>query len=401
MKNGWEIKKLGEVCEVIGGGTPSKDNKKFYGGNILWATVRDMKGDYIKDTEFKITDEAVVNSSTNIIPRGNVVIATRVGLGKVCLVEYDTAINQDLRGIIPKNNSILYVGFLFLWLKSIANLIIEQGTGATVQGVKLPFIKELPIPLPPLSEQQRIVSILDKAFAALDKAKANAEQNLKNARELFESCLQEVFENKGEGWEEKRLVELTTKIGSGATPRGGNESYKNEGISLIRSMNVHDLEFKDRNLAFIDEKQAKELKNVTLQENDVLLNITGASVARCCIVPKKVLPARVNQHVSIIRTDKDKINPHFLNHLLVSKVYKDKLLSTGEQGATRQAITKAQLEEFKIIFPNTISDQQLIVQKLDAISAQTQRLESIYRRKIADLEEMRKSVLQKAFSGEL
>ncbi|MBK7693609.1 MAG: restriction endonuclease subunit S [Saprospiraceae bacterium] len=149
MKQGWEIKKLGEVCDVIGGGTPSKSNSKFYNGNIHWATVRDMKGDFIKDTEHKITADAVKKSSTNIIPKGNVIIATRVGLGKVCLIENDTAINQDLRGIVPKNKLIISVGYLFRWFKSISNLIIEEGTGATVQGVKLPFIKDLEIPLPP------------------------------------------------------------------------------------------------------------------------------------------------------------------------------------------------------------------------------------------------------------
>ena len=182
LPKGWEIKKMGEVCDVIGGGTPSKAISKYFNGSIHWATVRDMKGDFITETEHKITEEAIKNSSTNIIPKGNVVIATRVGLGKICVIENDTAINQDLRGIVPKKKSQIEVGFLFQWFKSISHLIVEEGTGATVQGVKLPFIKDLEIPLPPLPEQQRIVSILDEAFAAIAKAKANAEQNLKNAK---------------------------------------------------------------------------------------------------------------------------------------------------------------------------------------------------------------------------
>lgn len=185
MKKNWEEKKLGEVCEVIGGGTPSKTNKKFYNGEIPWATVRDMKYDIITDTEHRITNEAVKNSSTNIIPKGNVIIATRVGLGKVCLLKADTAINQDLRGIVPKKNTALLIEYLFHWFKSISNIIQKEGTGATVQGVKLPFIKSLSILLPPLLEQQRIVAILDEAFAAIAKAKEKAEKNLQNARELF------------------------------------------------------------------------------------------------------------------------------------------------------------------------------------------------------------------------
>ena len=217
---------------------------------------------------------------------------------------------------------------------------------------------------------------------------------------MFQSKLNAIFSQKGEGWEEKTLKELTTKIGSGSTPRGGQASYKSEGISLVRSMNVHDLEFKERNLAFIDEAQAKELNGVTLQEDDVLLNITGASVARCCVVPSAFLPARVNQHVSIIRPKKEIIDSRFLNLLLTSKPYKDQLLFTGEQGATRQAITKAQIEAYKIHFPE-IQRQSEIVQFLNVIHCETERLHTILQAKLLNLDELKKSILQKAFTGEL
>lgn len=190
MKAGWQTKSLGDVCQLIGGGTPSKENAGYYIGDIAWATVRDMRSELIFETEFKITKEAVKDSATNIIPKGNVVIATRVGLGKICLVQQDTAINQDLRGIVPNDKNILSVQFLFSWLKSISHKIVDEGTGATVQGVKLPFVKSLEIPIPPLAEQQRIVAILDQAFEGIAKARTNAEKNLQNARSLLESHLQ-------------------------------------------------------------------------------------------------------------------------------------------------------------------------------------------------------------------
>src|SRR5437016_4523645 len=146
MKNGWQTRNLGDLCEVVGGGTPPKDNPAYYSGKIPWATVRDMRREIIKETECRITNDAVQSSATNIIPSGNVVIATRVGLGKVCLLAQDTAINQDLRGIIPRDTNKLSVRFLFWWLKSISDVIVNEGTGATVQGVKLPFVKSLQIP---------------------------------------------------------------------------------------------------------------------------------------------------------------------------------------------------------------------------------------------------------------
>ncbi len=131
-----------------------------------------------------------------------------------------------------------------------------------------------------------------------------------------------------------------------------------------------------------------------------MLNITGASVARCCVFPKEYLPARVNQHVSIIRPKKELLDARFLNLLLTSKPYKDQLLFTGEQGATRQAITKAQIESFKISIPS-LKEQQTIVRQLDALRAETQKLEAVYQKKIDDLDELKKSILQKAFAGEL
>ena len=168
------------------------------------------------------------------------------------------------------------------------------------------------------------------------------------------------------GWQKKRLGDVTTKIGSGATPRGGDESYKAEGISLIRSLNVYDDGFREAKLARIDDEQADDLSNVVVEPHDVLLNITGASVARCCRAPADFLPARVNQHVSIIRPVQQKLDSDFLHYLLISKIYKDRLLHTGEEGgSTRQAITKAQLQEFFVEFPDSLAEQQRIVGLLD------------------------------------
>jgi type I restriction enzyme, S subunit len=203
----WQTKKLGEVCKIIGGGTPSKSNKKFYVGNIPWATVRDMKSDLLDNTEFKISEEAVSCSSTNVIVAGNIIIASRVGLGKVCILQQDAAINQDLKAVAPRNNQ-LDKKFLFWWLKSVADFLEASGVGATVKGVRIDFINNLIIPVPSPKEQKRIVSILDQAFADIEKIRANTEKNLKNTRELFESYLQKVFSQCGEGWINSKLGDI-------------------------------------------------------------------------------------------------------------------------------------------------------------------------------------------------
>ena len=403
LLKGWEVKKLKEVCEKITDGT-HQTPKYFEEGYIFLSSKNVTSGKIDWDNVKYIDEKQHKEMHKRVAPKvGDILLAKNGTTGIAAMVDRDVIFNiyVSLAHLSPLKNVSPFYLLHFINSPLAKAQFNKRLKGVGVPNLHLEEIREVEIPLPPLPEQQRIVAILDEAFAAIAKAKANAQQNLQNAKELFESYLQGVFENKGEGWEEKTLKEVTTKIGSGATPKGGNESYKTEGISLIRSMNVHDFEFRERNLAFIDDKQAKELNNVTIEENDVLLNITGASVARCCIMPKAYLPARVNQHVSIIRAKKEIINSDFLNFLLTSKFYKDQLLFTGEQGATRQAITKAQLEVFRIAFPKSFKTQRTIVQKLDALNAETKKLESIYQQKINDLEELKKSVLQKAFAGEL
>lgn len=167
-------------------------------------------------------------------------------------------------------------------------------------------------------------------------------------------------------WVRKKLGDVTAKIGSGATPLGGEESYARDGIALIRSLNVYDDGFQASRLARINAEQAARLSNVVVEPGDVLLNITGASIARCCLAPTEFLPARVNQHVSIIRPTPRTIDSNFLRYLLVSESYKSRLLQTGEDGgSTRQAITKAQLQVFDIEYPESLPEQKRIVGILD------------------------------------
>jgi len=156
------------------------------------------------------------------------------------------------------------------------------------------------------------------------------------------------------------------KIGSGATPRGGKESYKESGIALIRSQNILDFSFSPDGLAFIDESQAVQLDNVIVQNNDVLINITGDSVARVCMAPGEYLPARVNQHVAIVRTDPQKANTQFIFYFL--QYIKEHLLSLASSGATRNALTKKMLEDLSIDTPPLLI-QRAIANTLSALDA--------------------------------
>ena len=167
-------------------------------------------------------------------------------------------------------------------------------------------------------------------------------------------------------WKTYKLGEIADKIGSGATPKGGKEAYLAKGISLIRSQNVLDFYFSKNGLAFISEQQAAELKNVTVQKDDILLNITGDSVARVCKVPDDIIPARVNQHVGIIRGKRDKVNQGFLKYYLLQPAFKNYMLGLASSGATRNALTKLMIEKFEVKLPN-LSTQRSIATILSSL----------------------------------
>lgn len=185
-------------------------------------------------------------------------------------------------------------------------------------------------------------------------------------------------------WIEFELKEVTTKIGSGATPRGGQEAYKSEGISLIRSQNILDFSFSYNGLVFIDNQQADKLKNVTVEKDDILINITGDSVARVTKVPEDVLPARVNQHVSILRVNNKKLDSNYLLYYLLNPFFKRFLLKLASNGATRNALTKTDLEDLLINAPKKVEKQKEISEllfsydkKINLLHQQNQTLEEL------------------------
>lgn len=187
---------IGDVCKIIGGGTPSKSNNQFYQGNIPWATVRDMNQEIIEKTQFKITNEAVTKSSTNVILKNNVIIATRVGLGKICIIKSDTAINQDLKAVIPLDSKVLEIYYLFYWFRSIANLIIEAGRGSTVNGVKLDFIKSLKIKIPNIDIQKNIINSINNIKHNINYIILTNNKKIIQLKLLKQSILQQAFSGK-------------------------------------------------------------------------------------------------------------------------------------------------------------------------------------------------------------
>ena len=393
--SGWTTKKLGEVCEEI--------RERISSAEIPLAA-------YIT-TDNMLKNCAGVCEAENLPPKicslvayqsGDILLSNiRPYLKKIWLADRSGGASSDVIVLRPRFENILarYI-YRALARDEFFDFSMLNVTGTKMPRGKRDWIKSFEIPIPPLAEQKRIVAKIDAAYEKIDRLKTNAEKNLANAKELFQSALDEAMRPK-KGWVEKRLREVCSKIGSGATPRGGKASYCSKGISLIRSMNVYDCAFEYSELAHINDMQAKELANVTIEANDVLINITGASVARCCVVPSDVMPARVNQHVAILRiADNRFLNPDFLCYSLVAPARKSLLLGIGEAGSTRQALTKTDLSLFKIKIPD-IFEQKRIVERVKVVAQANEALQQNYAQQVADCAEMRQAILREAFGGRL
>jgi type I restriction enzyme, S subunit len=189
-----------------------------------------------------------------------------------------------------------------------------------------------------------------------------------------------------------QLGKVCSKIGSGATPRGGKEAYRGGATSLIRSQNIYNDRFVHDGLAFIDDDQADELKSVVVEDEDVLLNITGDSVARCCQVDPAVLPARVNQHVAIIRPKAEILDARFLRYSLVSPTMQARLLALASAGATRNALTKGMLEALDITAP-LLPEQRAIAHILGTLDDKIE----LNRRRNQTLEAMARALFKDWF----
>ena len=350
-----EMLTLNDICVLITDGSHFSPEDKEKGYPML--SVKDMKDDYFDLSECKYIDEQDYQKliSNGCKPLLNDVVVAKDGsylkTAFTIKEEQDIVLLSSIAILRPKLEMVVpdYLSY-FLKSESVYRTVsLNYTSGTALKRIILKGIKKIPVELPSLEEQKHRVDMLN-CIGNVIKLRKKELQKLDN---LIKARFVELFGNpvlNTMNWPVRNLGDITTKIGSGATPKGGKESYKEDGISLVRSMNVHNGRFEYKELAHISDEQAERLDNVTLEENDVLLNITGASVARCCIVPSDILPARVNQHVCIVRC-KDYILPEFLNHLLIEDNYQDLLWGIAGSGATREAITKQQVENLQIIMP--------------------------------------------------
>ncbi len=390
LPNGWEVKKLGDVCKVFSDGDwiEKKDQSSdgirlIQTGNIGFGYFKDKKekSRYISEKTFDRLKCTEIFSGDLLVSR------LPDPVGKSCIIpniKSKMITSVDCTIIRPMDN--LLSNFLAYYQMSNQYLsdIQLNVTGATRQRISRKNLGLIPIPIPPLAEQKQIVTILDKAFTAIDTAKTNAEQNLQNAKELFESYLQNIFDNgklkieSGE-WEEKKLNEISENLDRQRVPitkknrvKGNIPYYGASGIVDY----IDDFLF-DEDLLLISEDGA----NLLARTYPIAFSISGKNW--------------VNNHAHVLKFNN--ITSQYFVEYYFNSIKLDNFVS----GMAQPKLNQTQLNKIPIPFPKSLDEQKQIVKKLDTLQAETKKLENIYTQKIADLEELKKSILQKAFSGQL
>ncbi|MDL2296534.1 restriction endonuclease subunit S [Bacteroidales bacterium OttesenSCG-928-B11] len=396
----WKRKKLNEFCEFSNGLWTGK-KPPFQTVGVIRNT-NFTKDCLLDDSDIVYLEVEQSQFQKRKLQYGDIILEKSGGgpkqpVGRVVIFDKtdgDFSFSNFTSVIRIKNKDEVDFNFLHrcLFLEYISGATEKMQSHSTgIRNLKFDEYKEIEIPLPPLPEQQRIVSILDKAFSAIERSRNNAEQNLKNAKELFESYLQGIFENGN--WETKKLNEITeVKDGTHDSPK-----YIKEGIPFVTQKNIKPDGFSFGDTKFITETDHEKFyKRSNVTYGDILISMIGANRGMAAIVDDKRVFSIKN--VGLIKSS-DNINMNYLLYYLKSSVAMKYVLYMSNGGA-QEFVGLTALRSFPIPLP-PLKEQQTIVHQLDALRAETQKLETVYQKKIADLEELKKSILQKAFNGEL
>lgn len=435
----WCWSYVGKICSLIGGGTPSKNNPQYWDGVIPWASIKDIKGDRLWDTIDRITEEGVANSSTNICPKGSLILATRIEPGKTIISEIDTAINQDLKIVVSKLDA-LFLRYFFECNKA---TLESKSSGSTVQGITTGNVENTEFPLPPLAEQQRIVDRIEGLFAKLDEAREKVQEVVDGFESRKLAILSKAFSGEytsewrcrhnpspvtvadacrqaAQQWtkKEQRLlaaeqdkicftskenghmwmmctIGAVARISNGSTPSRSVDSYWNGDIPWVSSGEV-----KNNIIYETEEKITKEgFENTSvklLPVGTVLIAMIGEGKTRGQSAILHI-SATTNQNVAAIIIDANHIDSKYLWYWLQMNYAKNREKGGG---SGPQALNCQRVRELDFTLPS-IAEQTEIVRILDDLFAKDQQAKEAAEAVLVQIDLIKKSILARAFRGEL
>ena len=390
MREGWVKKHLGEVCEIYNGGTPSTNNPEYWDGGIQWITPKDMgksKDMYVSRCERTITPEGVEHSSTKVLPVRSVIVSSRAPIGYVAINEVPMATNQGCKGFVLGKE--IYPEFLYYFLLSSTDLLNKLGTGATFKEVSGKKLAGIELPFPSLPEQQRIVDILDREFAKIDALKANAEKSLQAAKDLFQATLKKELEPK-EGWK-------TQMIGQICILKSGNSNANNSPSGSLPFVKVGDMNIEGNEVfitcssRYVDYESNK--KGV-FPVGSVIFPKRGGAI----LTNKKRLTATeicCDLNIMGVFPKYDILTPEYL-----FAFFQGVDMASIYDGAAIPQINNGDISPLRISFPN-VQTQKCIVSRLEDLNDKCNTLQQNYQKTLTLCDDLKQSLLRKAFNGEL
>lgn len=399
---GWQWSALTDLARLESGHTPSRKHPEYWGGEIPWIGISDARahdGRRIEDTQEKTNELGIKYSSARVLPQNTVCLSRTASVGYVVVMGRPMATSQDfVNWVCSKQLDHNFLKYLFI---AEDENLLRFASGSVHQTIYFPEVKAFHICHPPLAEQQRIVGLLDEAFADLATAQARAEKNLQNARALFESHLQTVFTQRGKGWMKKTLEEvLTVQPQNGWSPPAAN--HADSGTPVLTLSSVTGFVFRPDKLKYTSANTDPKAR-YWIQNGDFLItrSNTPELVGHVAIAAGIERPTIYPDLIMRMRPDPAKALTEFLYYQMRTPALREEIAGRA-QGAnpTMKKISNGAVRTLPISVP-PLDQQRAIAAQLDALSAETQRLAAIYTRKLAALAALKQSLLHQAFAGEL
>ncbi len=408
----WSSERFGDVCDFVRGpfGGSLKKNIFIEEGYAVYEQQHAIY-DQFENVRYFIDADKFSAMSRFELFSGDLIMSCSGTMGKIAIVPEGIKkgiINQALLKLTPKD--ILLPKFLKLWMESrnFQEQIEDMSQGAAIKNMaSVKILKKIKVPLPSITEQRRIVATLDQAFADIEKARANAEQNLKNARKLFDSYLQQVFSQRSGGWTDTDIESLVN-AGILDKPIDGNHGeihpkkadFVEIGVPFIMASDINEGDVDTQNCNFISRSQADTLRKGFAKDGDVLLS-HKATIGRSAILSTELDYVMLTPQVTYYRVlDKASLNNEYVYWYFNNPIFLNEMNEYAGVGSTRAYIGITKQRQLKFSYPD-MAKQNEIVSKLNYMSKEIVRVEPIYKSKLLALDELKKSLLQKAFSGEL
>ena len=391
----WELKKIREIGKVNTGSTPKTSERNNYGDYIPFIKPANFFHDGSINYEEQSLSEIGL-SKARLVKRDSILmVCIGATIGKVGFTDRDITTNQQINSLTPTSDNCAKFIYYQMLTKEFQKAVKSNAGQTTLPIINKKKWSNLLLKIPPLSEQKRIVEILDEAFEGIDRAIANTKKNLANAREIFDSYLNNIFIQKGEDWINSTIEKQISFIDY----RGKTPPKTEEGLRLITAKNIRMGFIKTSPQEFVNpEIYYKWMTRGIPKKGDILFTTEAplGNVAQLNTNEKVVFA----QRIIIFQPNSNSLDTTFLKFMLLSKVMQQKIQEKGT-GATAKGIKASLLKKIEISFPCSLQIQQEIAENLTQLQEETQSLEAIYQRKLEALQELKQSLLHKAFTGEL